>query len=94
MKQVQMDCVLSTVKLCMDHKLEIPAWCYSEVRGLQSDAGAKMVSNALSGDEEATAKYDERMIGIERRWDALMKRRNEPKRKAWQVEVIGDMPNN
>lgn len=94
MNQVHMDCLLSTVKMCIDYNLEIPAWCCTYVRGLQADMGAKMVSKALSGDEKATAKYDERMIGIERRWDAMMKRRNEPKRKAWQVEVIGDMPNN
>lgn len=44
--------------------------------------------------EQSAVRYQDVMLGIERRWGALMKRRNEPKRKAWQVEVIGDMPNN
>ncbi len=75
MNQAQMDCLLGAIKICIDHKLDIPMWCYADIRGLQSDASAKMVAQALAGDEKATAKFNEKMIGIERRWNALMKRR-------------------
>ena len=90
----KMECVLSTVKMCINYNIDIPAWGYSYVRGLQADAEAKMVSNALSGDPYATANFNEVLLGIERRWDALMKRRSERKRAAWKIDVLGDMPNN
>lgn len=90
----KMEFVLRTVKMCIDFNIDIPAWCYSYVRRLQADSGARMVANALSGDPYATAKFNQVLLGIERRWDALMKRRSEPKRAAWKVDVLGDMPNN
>jgi len=63
-------------------------------RILPTDDDIWTLRAAFKCDEAASVKYNDRLDGIERRWDALMKRRNEPKRKAWQVEVIGDMPNN
>jgi len=92
--EAQMVCVLGAIKVCIDHKIDIPAWCYSYIRGLQADAQVKMVANALSGDPYATAKFNEVLLGIERRWDALMKRCSEPRRAAWKIDVFGDMPNN
>ncbi len=48
----------------------------------------------LLDSEEAVSKFQDRVRGIERRWDALMKRRSEPARAVWKVDVLGDMPNN
>lgn len=50
--------------------------------------------SVLLDSEEAVSRFQNIVRGIDSRWDAVMKRRNEPKRKAWQIEVIGDMPNN
>lgn len=61
---------------------------------VQVGGEAKMIFSAFRGDESGFLKYQDNILGIERRWDALMKRRSEPKRAMWKLDVLGEMPNN
>lgn len=81
------------------HKLTIPdglmPFCgdleraFAEIRRMN---GARL--QEILDTEESTILYQEVILGIERRWDAMMKRRSEPKWMAWKVEITTDLPNN
>lgn len=54
----------------------------------------QLIRLAFKDDEDGMICYQEVILGIEHRWDAVMKRRSEPKRMAWKVEIIADLPKN